>query len=60
MKKIEAKRVITTQRKLLFNGTSYYLCLPKRWVKKVGLEKGDYVPIVGDGILKIVPVQEIR
>lgn len=60
MKGNKQKQVISTQRRLLFNGTSYYLCLPKSWVRQQSLKKGDYIPIVGNAaVLKIIPCQEM-
>jgi antitoxin component of MazEF toxin-antitoxin module len=45
------------RRKVLTEGPSFYVSLPKVWVKAMNIKKADYMRIVlgNDGTLKIKP-----
>ena len=51
--------LITTNRRVLKNGKSLYICLPKDFVKKHDIQPGEPLPIVANSILKIIPTKEI-
>ncbi|MFX0137932.1 MAG: AbrB/MazE/SpoVT family DNA-binding domain-containing protein, partial [Candidatus Hodarchaeota archaeon] len=42
-------------RKLQKQRSSYIITLPKLWVKSLGLEQGEDMSVVFNGIVKIIP-----
>lgn len=57
---MEDKKIIAEQRKLIQTGGSVSITLPPEWLIRNGLKAGDYVGVVANGILKIVPANEIK
>lgn len=51
--------VLAEQRQLVQVGNSIYLSMPPEWLEKHHLKAGDYIPVVANSILKVVPVNEI-
>lgn len=51
------------KRKLQEQGGSYFVFLPKIWVKSLGLKQGDFVRVKFNGEVKIAPIkppQEVK
>jgi len=46
-------------RSLIHIGQSLAITLPKEFVTKHGLKKGEKIPVVADSIVKIIPMKEI-
>lgn len=51
-------RVSVTKRKIIQVGDSLAVTLPRDWLERVGLKKGDEVALVYDKVVKIVVVDE--
>jgi antitoxin component of MazEF toxin-antitoxin module len=51
-------REYEVKRKLQEQSGSYFVILPKLWVKSEGLEEGDLVTVKFNGIVKIEPQRE--
>ena len=48
-------REYRVKRKLQEQSGSYFVVLPKLWVESLGLEQGDQMSIVFNGIVKVLP-----
>ena len=48
-------REYRVKRKLQEQSGSYFVVLPKLWVKSLGLEQGDQMSLVFNGIVKVFP-----
>jgi len=47
-----------TVRKILKIGNSYYINIPRQFIELHGLKAGERIPVLGDQILKVVPMKE--
>jgi bifunctional DNA-binding transcriptional regulator/antitoxin component of YhaV-PrlF toxin-antitoxin module len=52
--------VVAETRMLVKVGNSVYLSIPKEWLERHHLKAGDFVPVLTDNILKVVPMSEIQ
>lgn len=51
--------IVVKKRTLRQQGGSLVFSIPREWVDKHGLKEGDEVGLVGNSILKVIPVKEI-
>ena len=65
MKKYQVKKyqvkdthILAETRLLVKQGGAVYLSMPQEWLRRHNLKPGDRVPVVADGVLKVVPVSE--
>ena len=45
-------------RRVVKCGSSFYISMPKEFVKKHGIERGEKLPVLANHILKVVPMKE--
>jgi phosphate uptake regulator len=45
-------------RKLQEQSGSYFVTLPKNWVESLGLEQGDYMSLLYNGIVQVIPPEK--
>ena len=53
-------REYIVKRKLQEQSGSYFVFLPKIWVESLGLEQGDQMSVVFNGIVKIKPPPDVQ
>ena len=53
-------REYRVKRKLQEQSGSYFVVLPKIWVESLGLEQGDQMSVVFNGIVKIKPPYDVH
>jgi hypothetical protein len=58
MKAQRPKELIVTTRKLVLHGKTLYVSMPKNFVEKHGLKKGERIPVLADHIMKVIPMGE--
>jgi hypothetical protein len=54
------KRKYRVTRKLQEQSGSYFINLPKIWVESCGLEEGDLMSILFNGIVEVIPPSESK
>jgi hypothetical protein len=55
---MQKNKPIMKLRSVVKCGPSYYISLPKEFVDRHKIEKGEKLPVLGDQILKIIPLKE--
>ena len=54
----ERSQLISAHRKLRKIGDSYYISIPREFVERHGLKEGDILPLIGDHLMMVVPIQK--
>ena len=49
---------IVKLRKVIYTGKSYYICIPKAFIKRHGIKKGEKLPVLANHIMKVIPMKE--
>ena len=52
------KKIIMKLRSVIKCGPSYYISIPKEFIDRHKIEKGEKLPVLGDQILKVIPMKE--
>lgn len=56
--KVKENGIVSLTRKIIKISGSHYICLPKQFIAKHNLEKGDEVGVISDTICKVIPMTE--
>ncbi len=50
---------IAVTRKVVRMGTSFYISIPKRFIDKHQIVKGELLPVICNSVMKVIPCKEI-
>jgi hypothetical protein len=58
MQNEERKSPIVKLRRVIRNGSSFYISIPPEFIQLHGIKKGDRLPVLAGHIMKVVPMNE--
>jgi hypothetical protein len=54
----QREKPVVKVRAVIKNGSSYYISIPREFMKRHGIEKGDKLAVLAGQIMKVIPMNE--